>query len=264
MPPFSPSSYDEITAMVQAEIMEMAFTNNTNNDDNNIGQRQTYEDPAMQTSNLHTPSHLAGILSDVARTNAEFWVNQCVDAQPESKGGSRFPAKTASKTPKTELPLLPTPKALQTTKRGREDNSMEEQIPVRAGAGRWVIVHNIPHTVKRPDLQLLFGQLGWKSIRRRSSHAVVLLATADKAGRAVRELSGRTIHGSTITVQFDEDTAPPVPDDEGSSASKRVKLGEDSEIRGEARKKTLEVQIGNLSEDITADQVKELFVNLRL
>lgn len=253
--------------MVQADIMEMAFTNNTNNDDNNIGQRHTYEDPAMQTSNLHTPSHLAGILSDVARTNAEFWVNQCVGAQPEWKGGSRFLAKTASNTHKTELPLLPTPKALQTAKRGREDNSMEEQIPVRAGEGRWVIVHNLPHTVKkRPDLQLLFGQLGWKSIRfrRKSGHAAVLLATADKAGRAVRELSGRTIHGSTITVQFDERTAPPVPDDEDSSASKRVKIGEDSEIRGAARMKTLEVRIGNLSEDITADQVKELFVNLRL
>lgn len=206
----------------QAEVQEPKRNNPTR-------QIQHYSTPTTQPSIPQTPSDLAGMLSEAAKANAEFWANQCMGTQHASQGISPSTARMPSSTYTTDLPLLPMPKALQTVKRGRED------VPVQAKAGQCVTVRNLPHAATRGDIQDLFGQYEWKSIRmpsRPAGYAVVCLASVEEAGRAVRELSGMTIRGSKIMVQFEEHMIPELPilRDEGVLA-KRVKTEEQSEIR---------------------------------
>ena len=213
-----------INTMGQTEVQETQHNDPTR-------QWQNYDAPTTQTIIPQTPSDLAGILSEAAKANAEFWANQCMVPQHASQAISPSVARMTSSTFTTDLPLLPTPKALQTAKRGREEGLMGG----RATAGQCVMVKNLPHAATRGDIQNLFGQYEWKSIRMPSppaGYAVVRLASMEEAGRAVRDLSGKMIRDSKILVQLEEHKTPELPftPDEGVLA-KRVKTEERSEIR---------------------------------
>ena len=204
----------------QAEVQNPQFNTPTR-------PSQNHSTPTTHPSIPQTPSDLAGILSEAAKANAEFWAHQCMGPHHISPSTARMPSSTYT----TDLPLLPMPKALQTVKRGRED------VPINtmSKAGQCVIVRNLPHAATRGDIQDLFGGYEWTSIRmpaRPAGYAVVCLASAEEAARAVRELSGMAIRGSRILVLFEEHTIP--ERDEGVSA-KRVKTEEGAEIRGVGR-----------------------------
>ena len=183
---------------------------------------QNYSTPTPQPIIPQTPSDLAGILSEAAKANAEFWATQCMGTHHVSPSTARMPSSTYT----TDLPLLPMPKALQTVKRGRED------VPVGAKAGQCVMVRNLAHAATRGDIQNLFAQYEWTSIRmpaRPAGYAIVCLASAEEVARAVGELGGGMIRGSKILVLFEEHM---IPERDEGVAAKRVKTEEGAEMQG--------------------------------
>ena len=94
-------------------------------------------------------SELAGCLSDVAKTNTDFWT-QCSNLPVRPR--EITPAGVTSPVARTSnLPLLPTPKPLQAEKRPRDTEVMD---PLK---GQRVVVLRLPHDTLREDLTRLFG-----------------------------------------------------------------------------------------------------------
>ena len=93
-------------------------------------------------------SQLAGSLSDVAKTNADFWT-RCsnLSARPSEMAE---PAGVMSPVA-SNLPLLPTPRPLQTEKRARDT---EVIYPHK---GERVVVLHLPHDTLYHDVTRLFG-----------------------------------------------------------------------------------------------------------
>lgn len=120
----------------------------------NTNQDQGIENRAIQMAPLHVLGNTARVLKDVAKSHADFWT-QCSEMQPGSQAAAASFEGTNAPAYTSDLPLLPTPKPLQTPKRAREE------VPTITGAtneGRRVIVRNLPHAATRQDLQWLINQ----------------------------------------------------------------------------------------------------------
>ena len=157
-------------------------------------------------------SELAGCLSDLAKTNADFWT-RCSNL-PVRPRQMITPAGVTSPVARTSnLPLLPNPKPLQAEKRPRDTEVMAHE-------GQRAVVLSLPHDTLCEDLTRLFdpysvyvhrlivssrylAKIGSEYINLLShspGNAVVGLTSAEEASRAVRELSGKLLQGSSISL----------------------------------------------------------------